>query len=57
MIEFIHKSRLATGADPEDLEWTRMLTDYESEEAANDNRFWHELEDSAYEYRVREVAA
>jgi hypothetical protein len=56
VIEFLLKTQLADVAGLDDVVWHRMLTTYETEEAANDNRLWHELEDSSYEYRVREVA-
>ena len=57
VIEFLAKARLIGAEEPEELEWTPMLSPYESLDAANDAAQLCSLDDSdAYVYRVREVA-
>jgi hypothetical protein len=57
VIEFLPKVRLIGAEDPDELEWTPMLSPYETLTAANDAAELCSLDDSdAYVYRVREVA-
>lgn len=58
VIEFIWKQRLYDAEEPNDLDWTPILSvEYATEELANDNCRLCELDDSSYVYRPREVAA
>jgi hypothetical protein len=59
-VEYIHTSKLRTGADTDDLPWVRMVTRYDDELAAEDQLAWLALDDDGFAYRVvavDEVAA
>lgn len=51
-IEFTRRHALSSGADREDLQWTRLIQTYATEELAEQELRWLELEDDQYVYRV-----
>lgn len=55
-VEYIHNTKRQTGADEDDLPWTRMVPRYTTEQAANDQRDWLALDDDGFIYRTVPVA-
>jgi hypothetical protein len=56
-VEYIHQTKLHTGADPNDLDWIPMVQRFETATAANDEAQWLSFDDDGCAYRVVEVAA
>ena len=56
-VEYIHQSKVHTGADLNDLDWVPMLQRFDTAEQANDEARWLSFDDDGCVYRVVEVAA